>query len=177
MRARLDTQQTAKCAQRFGDAFIRFEESEDAHQRRGFIDAQPVAKRIAVRLRNPGAVRNVGDRSAETGCTHFVHHELAVDYHAEGGFEHAAGHADAFVIRPHFERAHAERIIQRFLAAFVFALAEIGVPIVAADGEVRNQVMQVRFVHHHHAGMPQRRFVNEIVIGIVPQVIQRYIEF
>ncbi len=118
-------------------------------------------------------MRNARDRSVKTGRAHFVHHELAVDDRAAGGFEHAPGHPHAFVIRPHFERAHAAGDRPGFGAALVFAFAQVGVPIVAPDGEVGNQVMQVRFVHHHHAGMPQRGFVNETVMRVVAQVIQR----
>jgi hypothetical protein len=31
-------------------------------------------------------------------------------------------------------------------------------------------------MHHHHAGMPQRGFVNETVVRVVAQVVQRDIE-
>ena len=37
-------------------------------------------------------------------------------------------------------------------------------------------MMQVRFVHHHHAGMPQRGLVDETVIRVVAQVIERDVE-
>ena len=85
-------------------------------------------------------------------------------------------HAHAIVIRSHLERAHAARIGQRWRTALVLARAQVSVPIVAPDGEVRNQVMQVGFMHHHHAWVPQRGFVNETVVRVISQVIQRDIE-
>ena len=121
-------------------------------------------------------MRNTRDGSAETGRVHFVHHELAVNDHGAGRFEHAAKHAHAFVIGSHLERSHAASMGQRWRAALVFARAEVSIPIVAPDGELRNQVMQVGFMHHHHAGMAQRGFVNETVVRVVPQVIKRDIE-
>ena len=60
--------------------------------------------------------------------------------------------------------------------AVEFHLAQIGVPIAALDGDVGDQVMQVGFVHHHHAGMFQRHLVAEIVIGIVADLVERDVE-
>ena len=65
---------------------------------------------------------------------------------------------------------------QRGGAALVLALAHVGVPIAALDGEIGNQVVQVAFVHHHHAGMAQRGLVHETVMAVVAHVVQRDIE-
>ena len=60
--------------------------------------------------------------------------------------------------------------------AVVFAFGDIGVPIVAADGEIGNQVVQVGFVHHHDTGIFQRGFVDEIVMRIVPDLVDGDVE-
>jgi hypothetical protein len=74
--------QAAERAQGFGDALVGLQESEDAHQRGGLIQAQLVPVTVAVRLGNPGAVRNHGHRPGESGGAHFLPHEAAVHHHA-----------------------------------------------------------------------------------------------
>ena len=39
-----------------------------------------------------------------------------------------------------------------------------------------DQMMQIRFVHHHDSRMPQRRLVNKIVMRVIAQMIERDVE-
>ena len=110
------------------------------------------------------------------GGAHLLPHEAAVHHHAARRCQNAPRHGHAFVIGTHFQLAHALGEGQRRGAAFVFALAQVGVPIAALDGEIGHQVVQVAFVHHHHAGMPQRGLVDETVVAVVADVVERDIE-
>ena len=85
-------------------------------------------------------------------------------------------HGQALVVGAHFQLANALGESQRRSAAFVFALAQVGVPIAALDGEIGDQVVQIAFVHHHHAGMAQRGLIHETVVAVVPHVVERDIE-
>ena len=173
---RHQAQQAAERAQRFGDPLVGLEEAEDADQRRGLVQPQLVAEAVAVGLRNPGAVRDHGGGTGEAGGAHLVPHEAAVHHHAARRLQNAPRHRHAFVVRAHFQLADALGECQRRGAAVVFALAHVGVPIAALDGEVGDQVVQVAFVHHHHAGMPQRGLVDETVMAVVAHVVERDIE-
>ena len=62
-------------------------------------------------------------------------------------------------------------------AAVVLALCHVGVPVAAPDRDMRHQMVQVGFMHHDHARVLNRRIVNEIVIRVVAQMIERDIEF
>jgi hypothetical protein len=68
-------------------------------------------------------------------------------------------------------------MLQRRPAAVVLGLAQIGVPISALDSKVGHQMMQVGLMHHHHARMAHGRLVNEIVVGVVANLVERQVEF
>ena len=161
----LQAQQAAEGAQGFGNALVRFEESEDADERGGLIHAEAFAAGPAIGGGNPGAVRNARDGPRESRGADLVEHALAVDDDGAGALQNLADHGHAFVVGPNFQRAHAPGVGERRLSALVFHFAQVGVPVAAADGEIGDQVVQVGFVHHHHAGMPQRHLVDELVIG------------
>ena len=173
---RHQAQQAAERAQRFGDALVGLEEAEDAHQRGRLIQPQLVAEAVAVGLRNPGAVRNHGRGTGKAGGAHLLLHEAAVHHHAARRRQNALRHRHAFVVRTNFQLANPFGECQRRGAAFVLALAHVGVPIAALDREVGDQVVQIAFVHHHHAGMAQRGLVDETVMAVVADVVERDIE-
>src|SRR5207245_11788856 len=78
--------EAAKGAQRFGDALVRFEVTEDAEPRGGFVEAELVAEAVAIGLRDPGAVRDDGGGTGEAGGADLLLHEAAVDHDAARGF-------------------------------------------------------------------------------------------
>ncbi len=174
--ARLDPRQPAERAQGFGNALVRLEVPEDADQRSALVQAQAVAEGKAVHLRNPGAMRDERDGSREARRPHLAPHEFAVYNQGFRRFEQTPGHGEAFVVGPYIARLHAPRVRQSGRAAVVFGLATIALPVVAPDGQVRDQVVQVGFMHDHHAGMNQRRFINKIVMGIVANLVEREVE-
>ena len=61
----------------------------------------------------------------------------------------------------------------RFRAGVELDLARYSVPIAADDGQIRDQVMQIGFVHHDDAGMFQRHFIDECVMRIIAELIDR----
>ncbi len=67
-------------------------------------------------------------------------------------------------------------MLQRRRPAFFAQHAHVFVPIAALDGDVRNQMMQIGFVNHHHARMLQRHLVTKIVIGVIANLIEDHIE-
>ena len=127
---------------------------------------------VAVRLRNPRAVRDGGDGARETLGAHFPRHEIAVNHKAARGFEQTPGHGKTIVIGPHFERAHAPRVFERRGAAVAFGFVEVRVPIAAPDREVGHEVVQIGFVHDHDTGVTEGRFISKSVPGIVADVIK-----
>ena len=86
-RFRRQTQQAAEGAQRFGNSLVGFEKTEDAHQRYGLVEAQPLAKPVAVARRNPRAVRNHRQRPAKPTGADFRFHEPAMHDHTARAFE------------------------------------------------------------------------------------------
>ena len=121
-------------------------------------------------------MRNHRDRPGESGPPHLLLHEPAVDDHAARTLQQPPRHRHAFVVRPDLQLAHALGVGARFRPPVVFAFAHVGVPIAALDREVRDQVVQVRLVHHYHAGMAQRGLVDETVISVVADLVHRDIE-
>ncbi len=107
---------------------------------------------------------------------HLLLHEAAVNHHAARRFQDAARHGHALVVRSDFQPAHPSGKLERRGAAVIFALAQVPVPIAALDGEVRDQVVQVALVHHHHARMAQRGLIDEAVVAVVADVVERDIE-
>ncbi len=171
-----EADQAAKRAQRFGDPLVRLEESEDTHQRRQFIQAEFVAVAVTVRRGNPGSMRDNRHRPLKPRYTDLPLHEAAVYNHALGAFEQPARHGQALVIGTHFQLAHTLGEFARRDAAVIFALANVRVPIAATDGQIGDQVMQIRFVQHHHTRMPQRRLINEIVKAVIADVVEDRVE-
>ena len=121
-------------------------------------------------------MRDDRDRARIPGGSHFVAHIAAVYNHAARAFEQPPRHCHAFVIRPDLERPHLQRERSRRRAAVVFAFGNVGVPIIAADGEIGDEMVQIRFMHHHNPGILQGCFVNEIVVRIVTHLVNRDVE-
>ena len=130
----------------------------------------------ARRFGNPRPVWNARDRPRESGAPDLIHHELAVHDHAASRFQDSAHHRDAFVIGPGFEFPGAHCVLERGRAAVIFGLAQIGVPIPPLDGHIRDQVMQVRLVHHYHARICERPFIDKCVMRIVADLVERNVE-
>jgi hypothetical protein len=84
-------------------------------------------------------------------------------------------HRQAFVIRPHFQPPYASRVYQILGAAILLHRAQVRVPVAPFYRDVGDQMVQVRFVNHHHSGMIHRRLVTKIVISVVAHLIQRHI--
>ncbi len=163
--------QPSKSPQRFGDALVRLQKSEDADQWRAFVEPQARPVRHAVRLHDPGAMRNLRHRTLEAVLAHHSRHRVAVYDHRAGAIEDAPQHGN-LVLRPAVQRAHvALGVFQRRRSAANLHLPHVGVPIAAADGHLRDQVVQVAFMQNHHAGMRHRRFVNENVMRIVAELV------
>ena len=101
---------------------------------------------------------------------------MAVYDDSAGRFQHAAGHWQPFVVRADFEFAHALGIGAPGVAPVVRAFVQVAIPVVTANGEIGNQVVQVRFVHHHHARMAERSLVDEVVVAVVAHLINGHVE-
>ncbi len=169
--------QPAEGAQRFGDPLVWLQKSEDADQRSGLVETQPMAVghcgRPAESTRRAGSPRPAG----EPGRAHLIAHEAAVDDHAARALRAAAASWRRLRNRARLRARARARQSSRAAAPPLYSHSrDVGVPIAAADGEIGNQVMQVRFVHHHHARMPQRGFIDEIVMRVVADLIERDIE-
>ena len=172
----MDPQQPLECAQRFGNALVRLEKTEHADERRIDIEAQLVADAQTVGLGNPGAMRDDGDRAFIPGIPDISLHVVAVDDHAARRVQNAAQHRHAVVIGADLKRLHTSRIGERLRPAVELHFAQVRIPVVALDGALGDQVMQVRFVHDHHAGCRKRLLVDETVIAVVADLVKRYIE-
>ncbi len=58
----------------------------------------------------------------------------------------------------------------------ILAFGYVRVPVIAADGQVGDQMMKVRLVHYHYAGVRQSRRVSVLVEWIVPDLINGRVE-
>src|SRR3984885_8592119 len=74
----LHAHQPAKGPQRLGNALVRLQESEDADERCGLVQAQTIAKFRAVGLRNPGAVRNAINGARKSRAAQFSFNATAM---------------------------------------------------------------------------------------------------
>jgi hypothetical protein len=151
--ARLHFHQPPECPQRFRNPFVRLQVPEDPYQGHVGVQPQLLAVRVPVGPGNPRAVRNHRDGPGEPRRADLALHEAAVYDHSAGAFQQAPRHGDASVVRPHFQFPYPLGEGARRGAAVVFAFVHVGVPVAAPDGQLRNQVMEIGFVHHHHAGM------------------------
>jgi len=168
--------QAAKGAQRFENPLVGFQESEDADERRDLVEAQLVPPGMAVGFGDPRAVRDHAHRTREPGRAHLALDEAAVYDRAARRFQQPRDHRQAFVVRADLQLTHPLGELARRFAALVLTLANVGVPIAPPDGEVGDQVVQVRLVHHHHARMAQGGLIDEIVEGVITHVVQCNIE-
>ena len=145
-RRRHDPHQPAEGAERFGDSFVRFKESEDADERLELVEPEAIPKGAAVRLRNPRAVRNHRDWSRESRLPDLCFHELGVNDHPTRPLQQSSRHRQPFVVRPDLQFAHPLCERPRLRTAVVFAFADVSVPIPTLYRDIGDQVMQVRFV-------------------------------
>ena len=172
----LNAHQPAERSQGFSDPFVGLQETKDADQRRGLVQPQTLAEIQSVGVRNPGAMRDASHGSRESRVTQFRFHAAAVHDGRFGPAQQLAQHRDAFVVRPHFQPPHTVRIRHVPWAAFLLHGSHIGVPIATLNSDVRDQMMQIGFVHHNHAGMIHRGLITKVVINVVAHLVQRDIE-
>ena len=173
---RMNAHQPAEGPQRFGNPFVRLQETEDADQRRGLVQPQTFAKLRAVGVRNPGAMLDASHGARESRAAQLSLHAAAMHDGRLGSAQQLAQHRHAFVVRPHFEAPHAIRIRQVRGAALLLDGAHVGVPVATLDGDVGDQVMKIGFVHHDDAGMIHRRLITKVVINVVAHLVQRDVE-
>ena len=115
---------------------------------------------------------DTSDGSAETGLAHFLLDAVTVHDDPAGALNDAAQHRHSVVVRASFERRDISlRVGQSLSAAIVFDLPQIPAPIIAADSEVGDQVVQIGFMQYHHAGMVESHLVRSDVIRIVPDLV------
>ncbi len=117
-----------------------------------------------------------GHRSSKTRRTQLALDVTAVHDGRLRPAQQAAQHRQAFVIGPDLQRPHTLGVIDGRLIALFSHRAHVSVPIAAFDGKVGNQMMQVGFMDHNHAGMFQGRFITKIVKRVVADLIERHIE-
>ncbi len=175
LRRRDHLHQTLQRPQRFGDSLVRLQVSEDADERRGFIDAQSMAIfQTILPLGQPCAVRDHGDGSRKTSLAHLAFDKTAMRDHAAGMIKQRAQHGDAFIIGAALERLNMPlRPGKLRRTGVVLHFMQVAVPVVTADGEFGDQVVQVCFVEDHDARPAQRRFIAEGVVGVVADLIEK----
>ncbi len=145
--------QPAEGPQRFSDALVRLEEPEHADQRSPLLQfhkrAQPCPIAHAIRRRGPSSMGNPSHGTFKSLCAKFRAHRIAVDNRAARGRKHRPHHRQAVVRSPLPRPNIALGIILRLGAVVAPDGAHVSVPVVAMDGEIRDQVVQVGFVHDH----------------------------
>ena len=121
-------------------------------------------------------MRDDGDGAVEALRARLAGDEVAVDDDAAGSFEDAAGHGQAVVVRADFEAAHALSELEGGGSAVPFHLRHVAVPVAAFDGDVGDQVVQVRFVHDEDAGVTEGGVVDEVVMRVIAEMVEGDVE-
>ena len=88
----------------------------------------------------------------------------------------AAQHRNAFIVRGDLERPHPLCIFEGLGTSLLAQHPHVSVPIAPLDSDIRDQVVQISFVYNNDAGMFQGRFIAEIVIGVVADLVEDDIE-
>ena len=177
LHVRLQLQQAAEGAERFGDALIRLQKSEDADQRRSRIDAEPLAVEEPVGIGQPGPVGDYRDRACKSGIAHGLFHAMAVNNDALRLAYDAPQHRHAFVIGTAFQCPDVfHRVVECRGAAIEFHLAQIGIPIAAADGNAGNQMVEIGLMQHGDTGRLDGLVVDKRMVRIIADLVERNVE-
>ncbi len=113
-----------------------------------------------------------GDGAGEALLADYAAYGVAVDDYGSRAGEDGAEHRDV-VVWAAFQRADVAQGVSESIGAGVdFYFLEVGVPVVAAYGEVGQEVMEVGFVEHDYAGVGEGGFVGEGVVGVVAELVE-----